>query len=94
MIWTNEEGSLYPPAMMCSGIVCNAYLPEAIGRNFKEENMMQSVSVLDPTKTFRMALDASGFKGEKENRLNPEDYKAMFELHIEQGPILEAARCV
>ena len=22
MIWTNEEGSLYPPAMMCSGIVC------------------------------------------------------------------------
>ena len=21
MIWTNEEGSLYPPAMMCSGIV-------------------------------------------------------------------------
>lgn len=91
MIWTNEEGSLYPPAMMCSGIVCNDYLPEAIGRNFKEENMMQSVSVLDPAKTFRMALDASGFKGEKENRLNPEDYKAMFELHIEQGPILEAA---
>ena len=28
MIWTNEEGSLYPPAMMCSGIVCYDYLPE------------------------------------------------------------------
>lgn len=27
----------------------------------------------------------------KKNRLNPKDYKAMFELHIEQGPILEAA---
>ena len=27
MIWTNEEGSLYPPAMMCSGIVCYDYLP-------------------------------------------------------------------
>lgn len=27
MIWTNEEGSLYPPAMMCSGIVSNDYMP-------------------------------------------------------------------
>ena len=26
MIWTNEEGSLYPPAMMVSGIICNDYL--------------------------------------------------------------------
>ena len=25
MIWTNEEGSLYPPAMMVSGIVCFDY---------------------------------------------------------------------
>ena len=30
MIWTNEEGSLYPPAMMASGIICNKYLPEDI----------------------------------------------------------------
>lgn len=30
MIWTNEEGSLYPPAMMVSGIVCYDYLPEEI----------------------------------------------------------------
>ena len=34
MIWTNEEGSLYPPAMMVSGIVCNDYLPPEIGKNF------------------------------------------------------------
>lgn len=27
MIWTNEEGSLYPPAMMVSGAICNKYLP-------------------------------------------------------------------
>lgn len=90
MIWTNEEGSLYPPAMMCSGIVCYDYLPEEIRKNFKEEKMLESASVLDGTKTFRMALDASGYRGEKGNRLNPRDYKAMFELHIEQGPILEA----
>ena len=91
MIWTNEEGSLYPPAMMCSGIVCNDYLPADIAKNFKKENMLASKSILDPTKTFGMALEASGYKGDEANRLNPKDYKAMFELHIEQGPILEAA---
>ena len=91
MIWTNEEGSLYPPAMMASGIICNKYLPEDIAKNFRFEDMMVSKSVLDPTKTFEMALNASGYKGDIKNRLNPEEYKAMFELHIEQGPILEAA---
>ena len=40
MIWTNEEGSLYPPAMMCSGIVCNDYLPEDIGAKFRFEDML------------------------------------------------------
>ena len=91
MIWTNEEGSLYPPAMMCSGIVTYDYLPAEIRKNFKEENMLASKSILDPSKTFGMALDASGYKGDKKNRINPKDYMAMFELHIEQGPILEAA---
>ncbi|KXL52488.1 allantoate amidohydrolase [Anaerotignum neopropionicum] len=91
MIWTNEEGSLYPPAMMCSGVVCNEYLPEGIAKNFKEENMLASKSVLDRTTTFGEALEKSGYKGAKENRLSPDKYEAMFELHIEQGPILENA---
>ena len=89
MIWTNEEGSLYPPAMMCSGIVCYDYLPEDIRGKFKYEDMMASKSILDPTKTFEMALNASGFKGDKKYRLSPEKYMCMFETHIEQGPILE-----
>lgn len=91
MIWTNEEGSLYPPAMMCSGIVCYDYLPEDIRKNFRYEDMMESKSVLDNTVKFGDALKKSGYMGEQENRLNPHDYRAMFELHIEQGPILEAA---
>lgn len=91
MIWTNEEGSLYPPAMMCSGIVCYDYLPEAIRSGFKEEDMMASKSILDSTKTFGEALEASGFKGEKKYRLSPEKYQYMFETHVEQGPILEDA---
>ena len=93
MIWTNEEGSLYPPAMMCSGIVCNDYLPEDIGGKFRFEDMMNSKSILDPTKTFGEALDKSGFKGDKKYRLSPDKYQYMFETHIEQGPILEDAGC-
>ena len=89
MIWTNEEGSLYPPAMMSSGVICNDYLPDDIKKNFLHENMLASKSVLEPEKTFGEALEASGYKGARENRLNNKDYMAMFELHIEQGPVLE-----
>jgi N-carbamoyl-L-amino-acid hydrolase len=91
MIWTNEEGSLYPPAMMSSGIVCYNYLPDAIRSKFKFEDMMASKSIVDPTKTFGEALEKSGFKGDRKLRLNPDKYLCMFEAHIEQGPILEDA---
>lgn len=91
MIWTNEEGSLYPPAMMVSGIVCYDYLPEDIKGKFQLENMLKSVSVLDGQDTFGEALERSGFKGEKQYRLDPETSGSMFEIHIEQGPILEDA---
>jgi len=89
MIWTNEEGSLYPPAMMCSGIVCYDYLPEDIRSKFKYEDMMASKSILNAEDTFGEALEKSGYKGEKKYRLNPDNYENMFEIHIEQGPILE-----
>ena len=89
MIWTNEEGSLYPPAMMCSGIVCYDYLPEEIRSKFKYEDMMNQKSILDHNTTFGEALEKSGFKGDIKYRLNPENYQCMYETHIEQGPILE-----
>lgn len=79
MVWTNEEGSLYPPAMMVSGILCG---------KFDEEKMMASKSL--EGKTFAEALKESGYAGDKANRLNAKDYKAMLELHIEQGPVMEA----
>ena len=91
MIWTNEEGSLYPPAMMSSGVICNPYLPADIGKKFIKDNMLASKSVLDKVSTFGEALGKSPYKGSEKNRLNPDDYMAMFELHIEQGPILEDA---
>ncbi|WP_428863718.1 Zn-dependent hydrolase [Clostridium sediminicola] len=83
MIWTNEEGSLYPPAMMSSGVICE---------KFDKATMIASKSVLDGETTFGQALAASRYAGAVENRLNPNDYKCMLELHIEQGPILEAER--
>lgn len=89
MIWTNEEGSLYPPAMMCSGIVCYDYLPEDIRQKFAFDDMMKSKSILDNSDTFGAALERSGYKGDKKYRLSPDRYMYMFETHIEQGPILE-----
>jgi N-carbamoyl-L-amino-acid hydrolase len=83
MIWTNEEGSLYPPAMMVSGVVTG---------KFEKAKMLAAKSILDPTKTFGEALAASPYKGDQKNRLSAEKYQTMFELHIEQGPILEAAK--
>lgn len=90
MIWTNEEGSLYPPAMMVSGIICHDYLPEELKPNFLYENMMKSTP-MDESEfaTFGEALAACPYTGPKENRLSPDKYCAMFEAHLEQGPILE-----
>jgi len=81
MVWTNEEGSLYPPAMMSSGVLCG---------KFDKDKMLSSTS--PEGKTFKEALKNSGYEGDVSNRLNPEDYMAMLELHIEQGPVLEAEK--
>jgi N-carbamoyl-L-amino-acid hydrolase len=81
MVWTNEEGSLYPPAMMCSGVVCG---------KFDKETVLASKSA--EGKTFGQALKESGFVGGEANRLNPRDYLAMLELHIEQGPVMESEK--
>ncbi len=57
MIWTNEEGSLYPPALMCSGIVCHDYLPKYIQNGFQYKEMMASKSIVDHASTFGEALE-------------------------------------
>ena len=79
MVWTNEEGSYYPPAMMSSGVICG---------KLDEAKMLASKN--SEGKTFGEALKESGYQGQRENRLSPKDYKAMLELHIEQGPVLES----
>lgn len=81
VVWTNEEGARFEPAMMSSGVVCG---------KFDKEMMLQSVAKDIPGYTFAEALKDSGFQGKEENRIHPDQCKALLELHIEQGPVLEA----
>lgn len=78
MVWTNEEGARFPPALMCSGVITG---------KFDKATML---AVTDSKGvTFGDALKASGYMGDETNRLNPKNYAAHLELHIEQGPVLE-----
>jgi N-carbamoyl-L-amino-acid hydrolase len=79
MVWTNEEGARFEPAMMSSGIVMKKWTKEA----------MFSVVETGGSVTFGEALETSGWVGDEANRLNDKDYCAYFEPHIEQGPVLE-----
>lgn len=90
-IFTNEEGSEFPPCMMCSGILANKYMPERFRDNFEYNKMMNSVSIVDCKTKFGEKLAGFKYKGDIANRMSPEKYMALFETHIEQGPILEDA---
>ncbi|SHL46486.1 N-carbamoyl-L-amino-acid hydrolase [Anaerocolumna jejuensis DSM 15929] len=81
VVWTNEEGARFEPAMMSSGVICG---------KFDKAEMLASVAKDIPGYTFGEALEASGYKGEEKNRISPEKCAALVELHIEQGPVLEA----
>lgn len=81
IVWTNEEGARFEPAMMSSGVICG---------KFDKNTMLASKAKDIPDLTFGEALEKSGFKGKEENRMDPLKTKALVELHIEQGPVLEA----
>lgn len=81
VVWTNEEGARFEPAMMSSGVICG---------KFTKEEMLASAAKDIPGYTFGEALAASGFQGDDANRMNADKYCALIELHIEQGPVLEA----
>ena len=79
VIWTNEEGARFEPAMMSSGVITG---------KFDKEKMLASKDTEGVT--FKEALEASGYMGDIKDRMSPEKYMALVELHIEQGPVLEA----
>ncbi|BCI67900.1 M20 family metallo-hydrolase [Acetobacter aceti] len=75
--WTNEEGSRFSPPMMCSGVFAGIFT---------------EAEVLDKRDRagirFGDELDTIGYRGKEPCGQHP--ISAYFELHIEQGPILEA----
>lgn len=75
--WTNEEGSRYSPAMMGSGVFTGVFDQTEIMT--KEDS---------DGKLFGDELKRTGFAGNAP--VGDRDIGAYFELHIEQGPILEA----
>lgn len=81
VVWTNEEGARFEPAMMSSGVICG---------KFDKAEMLASAAKDIPGYTFGEALDASGYKGDISNRMSPDKYMALVELHIEQGPVLDS----
>ncbi|GFZ33741.1 Zn-dependent hydrolase [Clostridium zeae] len=81
VVWTNEEGARFDPAMMSSGVITGKF----------DKDIMLASRDIDGI-TFKEALEASGYMGNIENRATAEKYKALVELHIEQGPVLEAEK--
>lgn len=76
--WTNEEGSRFSPAMVSSGVwVGKLELDWAYARADAQG------------KTQGEELERIGYKGDAQAKAFP--IHANYELHIEQGPMLEAA---
>ena len=75
--WTNEEGTRFAPAMLASGVFAGIHSLEwAYGKEDAQG------------KKFGDELRRIGWLGDEE--VGQRKMAAMFELHIEQGPILEA----
>jgi len=75
--WTNEEGARFAPSMIASGVFAGVY-----GRDWACARADRG------GETFGGALDKIGYRGAQ--RCGEHRLSAFFELHIEQGPYLEA----
>ncbi len=75
--WTNEEGSRFAPAMLCSGVFAGVF-----DRAFADSREDRD------GKKFGDELDRIGYRGSEP--CGAHKFGAHFEVHIEQGPILEA----
>jgi N-carbamoyl-L-amino-acid hydrolase len=78
-VWTNEEGSRFAPAMVGSGVFAGVF----------DEDYGHSRADLEG-KTLGAELQRIGYLGA--TKMGGRPFRAFFEAHIEQGPILEAER--
>ena len=76
VVWTNEEGARFPPAMMGSGVFAGIFEQDEIYKNQDPEGI-----------TVEDELRRTGQLGDVPCKFFP--IKAYYELHIEQGPVLE-----
>jgi N-carbamoyl-L-amino-acid hydrolase len=79
VVWTNEEGSRFSPAMIGSGVYAGIF------------SLEQGLATPDNVTGVTMGaeLQRIGFAGPE--KCGGQKVAAYFEAHIEQGPILEAA---
>ncbi|KAH8892681.1 putative N-carbamoyl-L-amino acid hydrolase [Thozetella sp. PMI_491] len=78
--WTNEEGARFPPAMLCSGVWGGAFTTEYAHARTDPDGI-----------TLKQALEGIGYLGEVPCSYDANPLSAHFEVHIEQGPMLDAA---
>ena len=76
--WTNEEGARFSPPMLCSLAWSGQQTPEWVEGRVDRDGIR-----------FSDALDAIGYRGPEP--VGGRAIDAYFELHIEQGPALDAA---
>ncbi len=74
--WTNEEGTRFPPAMMASGVFAGKFTQDWAYNQTDADGVKMGDE-----------LERIGWKGDE--KVGARKMHAMFELHIEQGPILE-----
>lgn len=77
-IFTNTEDARFYPKMMGSGVACGKF----------ERSIMLDSTDSDGI-TLKEALEASGYMGTFDNRINSEKYIGYIELSIEQGIVLD-----
>jgi N-carbamoyl-L-amino-acid hydrolase len=75
--WTNEEGTRFAPPMLASGVFAGVHTQDWAYYRTDAEG-----------KKFGDELKRIGWKGDE--KVGDRKMHALFELHIEQGPILEA----
>ena len=85
--WTNEEGARFPMMAVSSGVWAEA-VPLETAWNLAEV----SASDEGKKKTMKEELTRIGYLGETTASYKANPFAAHFELHIEQGPILEDER--
>lgn len=78
--WTNEEGARFPPAMLCSGVWGGAFTVKWAQARSDANGI-----------TIGEELQRIGYRGPTPCSYEANPLLAHFELHIEQGPILDQA---